>query len=92
MSELFPAGIDNITDLPHGLWRAIRKALQVLAWHENAMDEKDIPPRAIWHDEDELGEFFKRRKQQRKRETDPDGPGEIDDPVENAAASGLIVG
>lgn len=68
-------------------------ALQFLSWEEN-LDEDEMPPRSIWFNGRQLEEHFRAVKKRRKEKYggDGDGPGEIEDPVQNAAAKGLIVG
>lgn len=56
----------------------------VNAWDE--LEEHERPPKHLWTDGPRLNEWF--REIRRKRKND-DG---VDDPVENEAAKGLIVG
>jgi hypothetical protein len=91
VSELFPAGITALTDLPYTLHEAIVRALLYLSWEE--LPKEDRPPRKMWLDADELGAWFKaverRRDEQYGTHNSSSG---IEDPVENAAAKDLVSG
>lgn len=89
MSELLPDGIDDVRDAPHVLFEAIRSALVFLSFDELPKDER--PPKRIWLDGDQLSEWFKHVERQRDRKYGGDGPGPIEDPVDNDAARSLIV-
>jgi len=67
--------------------------LQFLSWEEH-LEDGEQPPRSIWFNEEELSAHFERVKADRKAKYGgkDDGPGPIEDPVENQAAKGLIVG
>lgn len=84
--ELYPEGIKEVTDLPHTLFTAIRLALNFLGFEELPNDE--VPPKRIWLDTEKLQEHFKKVEKIREKKY---GEGkDIEDPVENAAAAGLI--
>lgn len=72
----------------------MRTALIFLSFDE--MEERDRPPKRIWLDGDKLREHMDMVKRRRKEEAERGGRDssldEIEDPVENAAAKGLIVG
>lgn len=59
-----------------------------LSWDELPREER--PPRRIWRDGAKLKEWFDDVSEKRKRDMDPKR--QIEDPVDNAAAAGLIVG
>lgn len=88
--ELFPKGIDDIRDLPHTCFNAIRLGLTFLGFEE--LPEEDIPPRRIWMDGEKLEEHFNAVRARRKAQAEGKDTPEIEDPVENEAAAGLIVG
>lgn len=92
MSELFPDGVDSLTDLPHKLFDAIRSGLIYLSFEELPAEEQ--PPRRIWRDGEALNSWFE--EVQRKRKAQYGGSGgwdqSIEDPVENQAAKDLLVG
>lgn len=67
----------------------MRQALVFLSWDELPNDER--PPRTIWRNGDKLKEWFDDVKEKREREMDPKR-NNIEDPVDNEAAKGLIVG
>lgn len=91
VAELLPDGIDDLRDCPHVLFTAIKSALVVLSFDELAEDER--PPKRIWNDGEKLTDWFAEVKRRRKTEFGADkGPGPIEDPVENEAARGLLVG
>jgi len=89
VSELLPDGIDDVRDIPHVLFEAIRSALVFLSFDE--LPKVERPPRRIWLDGDALRAHFDEIDRRRKDES-AGGPGPIDDPVENEAARTLIVG
>lgn len=67
-------------------------AIQFLSWQEN-LDEDEQPPRPIWFSPQELRDWFAQVKKRRDEKSGgDDSAGPIDDPVENQAAKGLIVG
>jgi len=91
VSELFPAGITALTDLPYTLHEAIVRALLYLSWEELPKEER--PPRSIWLDAKELGTWFKAVERRREEQYgNSNSSSEIDDPVDNAAAKDLLVG
>jgi hypothetical protein len=90
VAELLPDGVDDLRDCPHVLFQAIRAALVVLSFDELAEDER--PPRRIWNDGEQLSEWFKEIKRKREEKYSDKGPGPIEDPVNNEAARGLLVG
>lgn len=72
------------------MFTAINRALVILSWQEN-LPKEEVPPRRIWLDGEKLKEHFAQVEKNRERENDPK-KGKIEDPVDNAAAEGLIVG
>lgn len=92
--ELFPRWFTDLRDLPHTLFEAIRLAYTFISFEELPEDEQ--PPKRIWLRPKELKEHFAWVK--RKREAEMKGGGSkgwdvsIEDPVDNDAAKGLIVG
>ena len=90
MSSLFPPGITHAADLPYHLHDAISKGLAFAGFDELPSEER--PPRRIWLDDEKLGAWFEKVTKLRKEKYGTDDAKEIDDPVENAAAEGLIVG
>jgi hypothetical protein len=90
--ELFPEGVGHLLDLPYVLFDAIQRALMILGWHENLLEEEQ-PPRRIWADNERLNEWFADVKRKRKQEADDTSRGlnrKIDDPVQNQGALELI--
>lgn len=63
-----------------------------LSWDELPKDER--PPRRIWHDGEKLQEWFELVNKRREEKFGGKGGMDrsIEDPVENEAAKGLIVG
>lgn len=61
----------------------------MLGWEELPKDER--PPRRMWDDDKALVVHFERVEQDRERKYGGSGSGPIDDPVDNPAASSLIV-
>lgn len=92
MSSLFPDGITSLADLPYPLHEAITLALQFLAFNELPKDER--PPRSIWLVPKELDKHFKavEKRREEKYGGGSGGSKEIEDPVQNEAASMLISG
>lgn len=92
VDELLPDGVDDMRDCPHVLFEAIRAAVLIISFDDLAEEER--PPRRIWLDADQLHAWFDevRRKRKEQYSGDRDGPGPIDDPVQNEAARDLIVG
>lgn len=64
----------------------MRQALVYLSFDELPKDER--PPKRIWTDGEALKAWFDRVEQDRERKAQGK---EIEDPVDNAAAAGLIV-
>jgi hypothetical protein len=87
--ELFPPGFSDLRDLPHTLFEAIRLASVFIAWEE--LPEEEQPPKRIWLNARELKAWFQNVKRNRANGASNSSP-EIEDPVDNAAAQGLIVG
>lgn len=73
-------------DCPHALFEAIRSALVFLSFEELPKDER--PDKRIWLNGAALKEHFERVE--RNRDAKAQGK-DIEDPVTNAAAAGLIV-
>lgn len=90
VSSLFPDGISSLADLPYTLHDAITAALQFLMFEELPKDER--PKRAIYLDPKRLSEHFDAVEKRRKEKYSGEGKEEIEDPVENEAASLLVVG
>lgn len=89
VASLFPEGVSQLSDAPYTLHQAITLGLQFLGFLEMQKDER--PPRGIWLDVDRLEEHF--RAVERRREEKYGGKDdEIENPVRNEAAAGLIVG
>lgn len=75
------------------MFDAIRLAAIFLSFEELPEDER--PDRAIWLDGPALTAWFAEVKRRREEKYSSDGHGwdkSIEDPVENQAARGLIVG
>lgn len=47
---------------------AINQALSVISWHEN-LPEDEQPPRAIWHSDQLLDDWFREVKERRKEKS-----------------------
>lgn len=94
VSELFPSWVESVRDLPHALFELIRTAMVFLGFEELAPDEQ--PPKRIWLQGEKLKEWFAEVNRRRHREAGGSGSGNgsqpIEDPVQNEAAKGLIVG
>lgn len=92
--ELFPRWFNDLRDLPHTLFEAIRLAFLFLSWDELPEDER--PAKRIWLNAKALKDHFEAVKRKRAREMESGSSSnwsrEIEDPVENEAARGLIVG
>lgn len=89
VSQVLPEGI-TLKDVPFQLFDAIRQGLVFLSFQEYPEDER--PDRKIWNDPEALEEHFKVVKKKREEMMDPNKSGPIEDPVDNAAAKGLLVG
>lgn len=91
VSELLPDGFDDLRDLPHVFFEALRTAVLILSFDELPREER--PPRRIWLDGEGLAAWFKDVERKRdEKYSGSDRPGRIEDPVENQAARSLIVG
>jgi hypothetical protein len=94
LRDLLPSWARSVADAPYTLIEHISFALTVLRWREN-LDEKEMPPRRIWRNPEALSEWFEAVRADRKRNIErgsSDRSQEIEDPVENEAAKGLLVG
>ena len=93
MSQIFPAGVHNLHDLPYNLFDAFRSALSLLRILEEVATE-DQPPREIWDDGKAMKEHWKAVKARHKAEAGGDSDRmadeKIDGPVERNAAVGDI--
>lgn len=84
IEQLLPDGISSWRDCPHRLFEAVQMALTFLSFRELPKEEQ--PPRAIWFSQRQLEEHFKAVEKMREEKyggKDGDGPGPIDDPVQN---------
>lgn len=88
VSSLFPPDFDDLRDLPHSLFEAIRMAALFLGFEELPADEQ--PPKRIWLVPDQLNAWME--GVQAKRRGESTGAHEIEDPVQNLAARELIAG
>lgn len=77
--------------MPYTIFEAVRLGGIYLSWEEN-LEEDERPPRSIWADGMRLKEWFDVVKKKRTEKWSGKGKPEIDDPMENEAAKGLIVG
>lgn len=91
VATLLPRHVRSLHDLPYRLFEAIQMALMVCGWQDN-LDEKEQPPKAIWLNSKKLREWMQNVRLNRKREMEGKGSADIEDPVDNEAARGLIVG
>lgn len=89
VSELFPRWCTDLRDLPYPLFEAITSACVVLSWDE--LLEHERPPERMWDSGDQLKEWFEQVKRNREAEAKGEKRA-IEDPVENDAAKGLLVG
>jgi hypothetical protein len=94
VSELLPDGFDDLRDVPHVFFEALRTAVLILSFDELPKDER--PPKRIWLDGEKLTDWFKtvekRREEKYGSSNGKSSPGPIEDPVQNEAAKGLLVG
>lgn len=95
VSALLPPEFPDIRDCPHTLFEAITLGLRFLGFDELPDDER--PPKRIWLDASRLTDWFDEVKRKRNREMGGGGGSggsnqAIEDPVDNEAAKGLIVG
>lgn len=88
VSALLPDGIDTIHDLPYVLHGAISLTLRFLQFDE--LEEKEMPAKSIWLNPEALHDHFAQVKRDRERKYS--SKGDIEDPVDNEAVKGLIVG
>jgi hypothetical protein len=89
VSSLFPPDFDDLRDLPHSLFEAIRMAAVFLSFDELDTDEQ--PPKRIWLVPELLTAWMDAVSA--KRRAGASGMDrEIEDPVQNMAARDLIVG
>lgn len=84
-----PAGITGLRDLPYTVFDAIHRATMFLGLEE--MDDDERPPREIWHRGDKLRAWMDDVRARRAR-TATGADRDIEDPVDNDAAKGLVVG
>jgi hypothetical protein len=89
VSSLFPPDFDDLRDLPHSLFEAIRMAALFLSFDELDTDER--PPKRIWLMPEQLNAWMEAVNAKR-RSGSSDMDREIEDPVQNMAARDLIVG
>lgn len=94
LAGLLPSWARSVADAPYSLVEHIAFALTVIRWREN-LDENEMPPRRIWRNPEALTEWFEAVRANRKRDMERGGSDrsqEIEDPVQNDAAKGLLVG
>lgn len=94
LAGLLPKWARSVVDAPYSLIEHISFALTVLKWREN-LDEGEMPPRRIWFEADALREWFDGVEADRRRKMRGEGGDrsqEIEDPVQNEAARGLLIG
>lgn len=84
---LFPAGVDDISELPYPHFDAINRALTFLTFEE--LPKKDQPPKKIWLDNEKLNEHFERVRRDREEGNKEGIEGPIDDPVQNDLTKGI---
>lgn len=89
VEQLLPKHITSIIDLPYTVAEAIQRALTWLSFEE--LEESERPPRRIWQDDSKLKEWFAMVKKRREEKFGGKST-EIEDPVQNEAAKGLLVG
>lgn len=88
MSALLPEGVTSVADAPYNLVNSITMGLGYLGFEEHSLEDR--PPKRIWEDPEKLKAHWAAVRKRWKNE----GGGEeaIEDPIDNAAAAGLIVG
>lgn len=86
MSALLPEGITSLSDAPYNLVDAITMGLAFLTFEQH--DPKDRPRKRIWQDPERMKAHWDAVKRRHKEGRSD----EVEDPIENAAAEGLIVG
>lgn len=90
VSSLIPEHHD-LRDLPYPLFEALRHALIFLSFDELPEDER--PPKRIWLDGERMREWMEDvRRRRKQRYEGGDSNREVEDPVQNEAARGLVVG
>lgn len=87
VDHLLPTGVRSLRDLPATIFSAIRDGLLYLSFEE--LPAEDQPPKRLWRNADGLRSWFEDVRRHRGHDRDD---GEIEDPVDNEAAKGLIVG
>ena len=91
LDDLLPPGVAGLNDCPYTIFDAIRMGALFLGWDELPKDER--PPRSIWLDGEKLEDWFNMvNKRRDEKYGGKGGSGQIEDPVQNEAAKGLIVG
>lgn len=95
LDALLPTGVQGLRDCPYTVFDAIRLGGIFLSFDELPEDER--PDKRIWLDGEQLTAWFSDVKRRREEQYGGGGSGKgwdksIDDPVENEAAKGLIVG
>jgi hypothetical protein len=88
VSALLPEGVSSLADAPYTLVDAITMGLGFLGFEEHAPEDR--PPKRIWQDPERLKAHWAAVRKRWK--AGGGGEQEIEDPVDNAAAAGLIVG
>ena len=86
VSQILPAGVATVRDLPYTLLGAIRQAMYFLSFEEFDFPE-DVPPRNLWNDPRAMKDWFDAVRAKHDSRT-PDR--DIEDPKQNDAASLLI--
>lgn len=90
LDDLLPTGVAGLNDCPYTIFDAIRLGDMFLGWDELPKDER--PPKRIWLDGEKLEEWFVMVNKRREEKYSGKGDRHIEDPVQNEAAKGLIVG
>jgi hypothetical protein len=92
LDDLLPPGVHGLLDCPYTVFDAIRLGHIFLSFDELPKEER--PGKEIWLDGPALTEWFE--DVERKREAKYSGGSgwdkSIEDPIDNEAAKGLIVG
>jgi hypothetical protein len=84
---LFPAGVDDISELAYPHFEAIKRALIFLSFEE--LPRKEQPPRKIWLDDAKLSAHFEQVRRDREEGEKPGVEGPIEEPVQNDLTKGL---
>lgn len=87
VQALFPRFVDSMHDLPARLFQAIEVALMVCGWQDN-LEPEEVPPKRMWLDGKAAKAWLAEVVDNKRRGAEASG---IEDPVQNAAAQGLIV-